>query len=180
MFVAKSDVKSAELSAVITRANGTIENLGVLAKYEKTSKWKRVVNFFNNFLKQVNNMAQVVVLTDVGKKVTASQVAGITSAPPKYLAVGTGIHTASAVDTSLTTEVESRVGVNSATLMTTSATDDTIQVEQTVTATGVHAITECGLFDAITGGNMYLSATFDTVTLQSGDSIKITSRVQYT
>ena len=51
MFVAKSDVKSAELSAVITRANGTIENLGVLAKYEKTSKWKRVVNFFNNFLK---------------------------------------------------------------------------------------------------------------------------------
>ena len=51
MFVAKSDIQSAVLSAVVTRANGTIENLGVLAKYERVTKWKRVVNFFNNFLK---------------------------------------------------------------------------------------------------------------------------------
>lgn len=131
-------------------------------------------------------MAQTVVLTNVGKGMTAKQVAGTTSTAPKYLAVGTGAHTAAAGDTALTTEVETRSGTNAPSTITTTQTNDTFQVIQTITASAAHltsgtgAIKEAGILDASTSGNLFLSATFDDVSLNIGDSLQLTAQVQYT
>ena len=126
------------------------------------------------------------VLTNVGKAITAKRFIGTTPTQlePKFLAIGTGAttaaRTAAAADTALSTEVETRVGANAGTTVTTAVTNDTYQVIQTITATGVRAVDEAGFFDASSAGQMFISATFGVVTLQIGDSLQITGKVQYT
>lgn len=123
-------------------------------------------------------MATVVVLTNNGKGQTAQQVAGTTSLPPKYIASGTGVHVAAATDTALTTEVDSRV-TGTITTVTTTNTNDTVQVVGTYTPSVSRTIVEAGLFDALTVGNMYVSATFDAINVTTADSIAYTFKVQY-
>jgi len=127
------------------------------------------------------------VLTSVGKGITAKRLLGASpaQAEPKYLALGTGAtgaaRTAAVGDTALSTELtEGRSGTNAGTTVTTTNSNDTYQVVQTITATGSRAVDEAGLFDASTTGNMFLSATFPVVNLLTGDSLQITSKVQYT
>lgn len=124
------------------------------------------------------------VLTNVGLGVTGRMVASEAQDDPKYLGIGTGAtgaaRTAVVGDTALSTEVETRVGANAPTAETTTQTDDTFQVIQTITATAGRALDEAGIFDASTTGNMFLSATFPVINLLSGDSIQITAQVQYT
>ena len=125
-------------------------------------------------------MAQTVVLTNKGKAISATQVAGTTALPPKYIGQGTGVHTAAASDTALTTEVDTRV-TGTITTVPTTYTNDTVQVTGIYTPTVARAITEAGLFDATTAGNMYVSATFDVINLaSSADTITYTWKVQYT
>ena len=124
-------------------------------------------------------MTQTIVLTDVGKAIAAGQIAGTVSAPPKYLAVGTGVHTAAASDTALTTPAGSRVGTNAPSLVTTTVTNDTVQIQQTYTAAADVALTELGAFDAATSGNMFISATFDPINLYTGDSIQLTVQAKF-
>lgn len=119
------------------------------------------------------------VLTTAGKNYTASMMAGTATSVPKYLAIGTGAtgaaRTAVVGDTALTTAVETRVGINDAT-----STSNVFQVIQTITAATVaRAIDEAGLFSAITGGTMIVSATFPVVNLAIGDSIQITTQITY-
>lgn len=118
------------------------------------------------------------VLTTVGKTYTASQMAGLTTTAPKFLAIGTGAtaaaRTAAVGDVALSTEVETRVGTN-----TPTNTLNVFQVIQTITATAARAIDEAGLFSAITGGSMIVSATFAQVNLANGDSIQITTQITY-
>lgn len=124
-------------------------------------------------------MATTVVLTNNGKGQQAKQIAGTTALPPKYIGSGTGTHTAAAADTALTTEVDSRV-TGTITTVTTTQTNDTVQVTGTYTPGASRAIVEAGLFDAATVGNMYVSATFDAINVTTADSISYTFRVQQT
>lgn len=122
------------------------------------------------------------VLTNTGKALTASQVNGTTSTPPKYIGIGTGAtgaaRTAVVGDTALTTEVETRAnGTNS--VVTTSVTNDTFQTIGTITATAGRAIDEAGTFTAASAGTMAISATFPVVNLLTGDSLQITAKIQY-
>lgn len=123
------------------------------------------------------------VLTNNGKGQVAKQVAGSTSLPPKYIGVGTGAtgaaRTAVAGDTALSTEVETRA-TGTVTTVTTTQTNDTVQTVGTITATAGRAIDEAGLFDAVSTGNMFVSATFPVVNLLTGDSIQITGKCQFT
>ena len=120
------------------------------------------------------------VLTALGRAVTTNRLIG-SGTVPNYVGIGTGAtsaaRTASTSDTSLSTPVESRVNTNAATQVTTSTTNDTFQVIQTVTASSSRSVDEAGLFDASSGGNMFLSATFPVVSLSSG--IQATLKVQY-
>jgi hypothetical protein len=49
----------------------------------------------------------------------------------------------------------------------------------TITATATRAITESGLFDASSTGNMLTSADFSTINLASGDSIQFTWQLKF-
>jgi hypothetical protein len=46
-------------------------------------------------------------------------------------------------------------------------------------AGAVRDVDEAGLFDALTAGNMFMSATFPAVHLQANDTIQMTMQVKY-
>lgn len=121
------------------------------------------------------------VLTTAGKGITTNRIKG-SGTEPAYVGIGVGAtgaaRTAAVGDTALSTAVETRT-LGTSTQQTTSVTNDTYQVVGTVTATSTRAVDEAGLFDAVSAGNMYLSATFPVVNLASGDSIQATLKVQY-
>jgi type III secretion system FlhB-like substrate exporter len=126
-------------------------------------------------------------VTNKGKAVLADRVRttpGTYTAAPKFVAIGVGAtgaaRTALAADTALSSEQETRVSGTESTVTTAAGvTGDTYQVVATITASAVRAVDESGLFDQLAvGGNMFTSATFPVVNLQSGDSVQFTWRVQ--
>jgi len=58
--------------------------------------------------------------------------------------------------------------------VTTTVTNDTYQVYGVVTAGSSLAITEVGLFDNVTAGNITVHASFPPINVNSGDSIAFT------
>lgn len=122
------------------------------------------------------------VFTNVGKQITTGRIKGVGSgagsAEPNYVAWGTGAGTAAATDTTLFSETGTRTAGTS-TQQTTSTTNDTYQVVGTISATGTVTITNAGLFDASTSGNLYMKGDFTGVALTSGESIQFTMKVQY-
>lgn len=95
-----------------------------------------------------------------------------------WIAVGTGTTAFAATDTTLGTEVAAS-GLSRAASTTTQATttvaNDTLQHTKTFTASGTVAVSEAGVFDAASSGNMYgrtaLSAVRNVV---SGDTLSVT------
>ena len=124
------------------------------------------------------------VLTNSGKRTAADrQQTTPTRNPLKFIGIGTGAtgaaRTAVAADTALSTEVETRA-TGTETTQTITQTGDTFQVVGTITATATRAVDESGTFDASTVGNMGVSATFNVISLVSGDSLQLTVRTQVT
>ena len=97
---------------------------------------------------------------------------------PSYVAWGTGAGTTSATDTTLFTEVTPRTS-GTVTQVTTSTTNDTFQVVGTQTAGTTETITNAGLFDAATSGNLFTKGDFTGIALNTGDSIQFTWRVAF-
>ena len=62
---------------------------------------------------------------------------------------------------------------------TTNTTNDTYRVMGTITAAGSRAITEVGVFDASSSGNMCIYGDFSVINLNSGDSIAFTVDVVF-
>ncbi len=122
-------------------------------------------------------MAQVI--TTKGKEIIVDRILG-NGTEPKFVAWGTGAGTAAVGDTTLFTEsAEARVSGTSS-KVTTTTTNDTYQVVGTITASAGRTITNGGLFDASTAGNLFVKADFTGVVLASGDSITFTFKVQLT
>lgn len=103
-----------------------------------------------------------------------------------YFQWGTGSAAAQSANVvTTTTTTEARVGPVTATQVTGSFTNDTLQLAGTITSAGARSITEVGAFDAAgsgsppTGGNMDIYSDFGVVTLATGDSIAFTMKVQY-
>ena len=117
------------------------------------------------------------VLTNAGRSIVQNRLNGAGTAP-NYLAWGTGVGTAAATDTTLFTEASEARVAGTASLQTTSVTNDTYQVTGTMTAGAGKTITNAGLFDASTAGNLFLKADFTGVALNSGDSITFTWKWQ--
>jgi hypothetical protein len=116
-------------------------------------------------------------LVNAGKAIVTSRIKG-SGTEPVYVAYGTGAGTTAATDTTLFTETGTRVSGTS-TQQTTSVTNDTYQVVGTQTAGGTLAITNAGLFDASTSGNLFVKGDFSTINLSSGDSIQFTFKTQF-
>ena len=121
-------------------------------------------------------MATLLVTT--GKAIVTNFLSGGAATVPKYIGWGTGAGTTAAADTTLFTEVGTRT-TGTASQVTTTTTSDTLQVVGTTTAGGALAITNAGLFDATTVGNLFAKGDFSTINLASGDSIAFTFKVQF-
>lgn len=100
---------------------------------------------------------------------------------PLNIGWGTGAGTAARTDTTLFTEalVSLAAGstdhtVGASTQQTTTTTSDTYQVTGTRAATGAGTVTNAGLWDAASGGNLFLKGDFTGIGLASGDSIAFT------
>lgn len=117
-------------------------------------------------------------LVNTGKAIVTNYLAGGAATQPKYVAWGTGAGTTSATDTTLFSETGSRTS-GTATQQTTSTTNDTYQVIGTLTAGSSLTITNAGLFDASSSGNLFVKGDFTGVALTSGDSIQFTFKTQF-
>lgn len=104
---------------------------------------------------------------------------------PKNIGWGTGTGGAAVTDTTLGTETAPTtaggrtVGTESRTTITN--TNDNYQVAGTVTASlaGPTAITEGGLFDATSSGNLLTRSVFSPVNVVAGDAIAFTFGLKF-
>ena len=112
-----------------------------------------------------------------GKAVVTNRIKG-SGTEPSFVAWGTGAGTTAATDTTLFTETGTRVSGTSS-QVTTTTTNDTYQVVGTMTAGSSLTITNAGLFDASTSGNLFVKGDFTGLALNSGDSIQFTFKVAF-
>lgn len=97
---------------------------------------------------------------------------------PNFVGIGTGAGTAAIADTTLFTEVETRA-TGTSTRQTTTTTNDTYQVVGTVTATAARVVTNAGLLDAATAGNLFVKGDFASISLAINDSIQVTAKISF-
>jgi len=120
-------------------------------------------------------------ITDVGLASIAGLIlTDVTEADYDYLAIGTGTTAAAAADTAL--EFETHRAAGTGTLVTTTITNDTAQLVVTFSGyTGTEAVTEIGMFNAATGGDMFMRQTHAALNIDwgAGDSYQATVKIQY-
>lgn len=117
----------------------------------------------------------------VGKALVAGRLMGSGApAAPDYIAVGTGTTAFSASDTTLGTE-SATAGLTraqgTASLVTTTTTNDTAQVTKTFTVTGTVAVTESGVLNASSVGTLLCRQTFSAINVVNGDFLLITWKI---
>jgi hypothetical protein len=127
-------------------------------------------------------IALAVVFTNAGAAIVTNRVIQAGTAP-KYIGWGVGTTAAAVTDTALVTESAPTTaggrttGTESRTTITN--TNDNYAVGGTVTATSALAITEAGLFDALTAGAMLIRGVFTAINVAIGDSIAFTFGLKF-
>lgn len=122
------------------------------------------------------------VFTNAGAAIVTNRIIQAGTAP-KNIGWGIGTNAAAVGDTALQTESAPTtaggrtVGTESRTTVTN--TNDNYQVVGTVVAGSSLAITEGGLFDAVSAGNMLIRSVFSAVNVVSGDSIQFTFGLKF-
>jgi hypothetical protein len=118
-------------------------------------------------------------VVDGGMAIITNRIKGAGS-EPLHIGWGTGTTTAATPNTALETPRAEARTEGTSTRETTSSTNDTYQVVGTITcASTPAAITEVGLFDAATDGNLFLRATFSAINVSVGDSVAFTLKTQF-
>lgn len=118
---------------------------------------------------------------DSGLDIVTNRIKGA-GTEPLNIGWGTGAGTTVRTETTLFTEklvdLTTSAGtdhtVGTSTRVTTTTTNDTYQVTGTRTATGAGTVTNSGLFDAASGGNLFLKGDFTGIGLAATDSIAYT------
>lgn len=127
--------------------------------------------------REVDNVITNAGKTEVAGLICADQAASYTAFD--YIAIGTDDGTTLPVDatnTALGAEVMRQAATG--TLVTTSVTNDTMQLQATFNFTSSYAITEAGVFNDATAGTMLARQTFAAINVASGDSLQVTYKVQ--
>lgn len=115
------------------------------------------------------------IYTDAGENLTADIFDGTTAAPTWRVGWGTGAGTAAKGDTTLFTEAAEARGV--AAMSQPSANIN--QFLTTLTSLSIQTITNVGVFDAASGGNMPLKSDFAGIALAIGDKIEFTHQLTW-
>tara|TARA_Y100000034_G_scaffold125313_1_gene174669 strand:+ start:258 stop:686 length:429 start_codon:yes stop_codon:yes gene_type:complete len=119
----------------------------------------------NEVVQETNNL-----VVTAGKKWVADRMKG-TNAAMSHMAIGTGTTEALAAQTALVTELDR----NALTTSGGTVADNVITYECTwAAADGTGAITEAGIFDAASSGDMLARTKFDVVNKGADDSMTIT------
>jgi hypothetical protein len=121
------------------------------------------------------------VITNAGQAINANLVSGLGGTVPGYVAWGTGAGTTAVTDTTLFTESTEEARTNGTkSRVTTTVTNDTYQLVGTITVvTSNKTITNVGIFDASTSGNLFFKSDFTGLALLIGDSITFTLKNKY-
>lgn len=130
---------------------------------------------------------QATVFSTSGKAICSGRLIGATpsQAEPKFAALGSGAGTAAVGDTTLFTEFTTGTWTgyartsNAGTQVTTTLTNDTYQNVAVFTAPAAEAVTNAGLFDALTVGNLLIKGDFSTVNLALNDTLTLTFKLQF-
>jgi hypothetical protein len=121
-------------------------------------------------------------VTSSGKAAIAALIlTDISSNDFDYIALGTGTTAAAAGNTSLESEITTGGGqraAGSGTRITTSITNDTAQLVSSFSFTDSFAVTEAGMFNSDTGGDLLCRQVFSPVNVISGDTLQITWKIQ--
>lgn len=97
-----------------------------------------------------------------------------------YIAIGTGTTAPAAANTTLEAEITTGGGARAAsvnTQVTTTVTNDTLQAVKTFTFTLSFAVTESGLFNDATAGDMLARQTFSVINVANGDTLTVTWKI---
>ena len=100
-----------------------------------------------------------------------------------YIAVGVGTTAAAATDTTLETEITDSGLARAAgtgTRVTTTVTNDTAQLATTFSVTGSKAVTEAGMLNAASAGDLLARQVFSALNVVNGDSLAITWKIVFT
>lgn len=109
-------------------------------------------------------------IVTVGKNGIADQLlASPTISKPSHMAIGTGTTAAAAGDTALQTELD-----RNALTSKTRSTNVVTLVGDWAAGDGTGAITEAGVLDASSSGNLYSRAVFSAINKGASDTLQIT------
>ncbi len=128
---------------------------------------KVILTDSNGVIKDEREINNLVVST--GLDFIASRMKDTTADAMSYMAIGTGTTAAAAGDTTLGTELD-----RNALTSTTVASNVTTYVASWAAGDGTGAITEAGIFNAVSGGTMLARTVFDVVNKGANDSLTIT------
>ena len=122
------------------------------------------------------------VFTNAGAAIITNRITQLGTAS-KNIGWGTGVTGSAVTQTALVTEAAPTAAggrtIGSESRTTVTNANDNYQVTGTVTAAGSLAITEAGLFDAVSAGNMLIRADFAPVNVVAGDSIALTFGLKF-
>ena len=124
-------------------------------------------------------MADAVLVADTGLAKVTDLLAAVTIVCPGWVGWGTGTTAPVAGDTGLETPSAEARTVGTKTQETTTTTNDTYQVVALITALSAQAITEVGVFDALTVGNLFLRGTFSAINVSIDDTIEFTIKTVF-
>jgi hypothetical protein len=115
------------------------------------------------------------IFTDAGEELVADILDGTVAVPTWRSAWGTGAGTAGKTDTTLFTEAaEARVSTAQ-----TQPSANINQFKATMTSASAQTITNAGIFDAASSGNMLQKSDFAGIALANGDKIEFTFQITW-
>jgi len=116
-------------------------------------------------------------VVNTGLAYIASRIKDATATAMSHMGIGSGSTAAAAADSALGSQL-ARVTLDSTTLVTTTATNDSVQYVATFAAgTGTGAVTEAGIFNAGTSGTMLCRTVFAVINKGALDTLVITWKV---
>jgi hypothetical protein len=166
------------LGMVVTTPDGRRFDLGT---FSGVFRWEACKAQRRFGLRGARGMATLQVNT--GRAIVTGRLLGVAQAVPSFGAWGTGAGVTAATDTTLFAEDVTAGYARIAGTMsqaTTTTANDTEQIVWTITAKANLTITNAGIFDALTAGNLYMKGDFASQVLNQNDSITFTAKVSYT
>ena len=182
-----ASIESCSMEITVIRADGSKEDYGTVGYWHRNPLRRLFHNLKENrhlLFSSLNPFAATLQVNG-GRGIVTARLRG-TGTEPLNIGWGTGAGTTAAADTALFTEalVNMTVGgtdhtAGTSSQQTTTTTNDTYRVTGTRTATATGTITNAGLFDAVSGGALFMKGDFAGIALANGDAIAFTFNIQY-